>query len=231
MKVIIAGSRSITDYEIVYDAVIQAAVRVGIGDEEMEEVVSGGAAGVDRLGERFAALHYIPVKRFKADWNRFGKRAGPLRNEEMATYADALIAVWDGKSRGTAHMIETARKKRLVVYVHNVPDVRLTPQAPTPTIQSSRPTPREIKELLYSAARNQDAEAALYAAEQFYEQRLWTSTAHYEPIEPDGTEVLIRSKRPGTCVLCHVEFEEGELIRWRSRVDCHAECWERRGAK
>jgi hypothetical protein len=86
-------------------------------------------------------------------------------------------------------------------------------------------TPREIKEALYTAAERNDASLALNAAKSFYNQGLWTSTAHYQPIEPNGTEVSITAKRPGTCVLCHVEFQAGTRIRWRSRVDCHEKCW------
>lgn len=88
-------------------------------------------------------------------------------------------------------------------------------------------TPREIKELLYKAASTNNAALALTAAQAFRQQNLWTSTPHYVPIEPDGSEVLLNAKRPGTCVLCHREFKAGETIRWRSRVDCHAECWNR----
>lgn len=64
------------------------------------EVVSGVAHGVDKLGERWAQAHKIPVKQFPAQWNKYGNAAGPIRNREMAEYADALIAVWDGQSRG-----------------------------------------------------------------------------------------------------------------------------------
>jgi len=88
-------------------------------------------------------------------------------------------------------------------------------------------TPREIKDALYKAARTSNSALALRAAKEFTEQNLWTSTPHWLPIEPDGTEVLLTAKRPGTCVLCCVEFGVGERIRWRSRVDCHATCWDK----
>lgn len=96
------------------------------------------------------------------------------------------------------------------------------------TISFSKLTPRQIKEAFYKAAETDDAALALAAAHQFKNQKLWTSTPHYEPIEPDGSETLMVSLRPGTCVLCHVEFSTGTQIRWRSRVDCHAECWDRK---
>lgn len=70
------------------------------------EVVSGCARGVDRAGEIWAADHMIPVKHFPADWNRHGKAAGPIRNGEMAEYADGALLLWDGVSRGTTNMKE-----------------------------------------------------------------------------------------------------------------------------
>jgi hypothetical protein len=60
----------------------------------------------------------IPCFRFPADWDRYGKAAGYIRNETMAANAEALIALWDGRSPGTKHMIDIARKKGLKVYVH-----------------------------------------------------------------------------------------------------------------
>jgi len=92
-------------------------------------------------------------------------------------------------------------------------------------------TPREIRELINYAATSRDAALALRACQAFTDAGLWTSTPHYVPIEPDGTERLIQAKRPGTCVLCHREFESGAWIRWRSRVDCHAICWDEKFAE
>lgn len=110
MKVIIAGSRGIMDPSVVPQAALQSGFTV-------TEVVSGTARGVDQLGEAWAILVGIPVRRFPADWNRFGRSAGFRRNAEMAEYADALIAIWDGASRGTTHMIDLARSKGLKVFV------------------------------------------------------------------------------------------------------------------
>lgn len=75
--------------------------------EGITEVVSGGARGIDQAGEWWAATKGIPVKVFCADWAVLGKGAGMHRNVEMAKYADCLVAIWDGKSSGTKHMIET----------------------------------------------------------------------------------------------------------------------------
>lgn len=80
--------------------------------------MSGKAKGPDSHGERWAYANDIPVDDYPADWDRHGKAAGAMRNEEMACNADALIAVWDGSSRGTADMIRRAKTKGLQVHVH-----------------------------------------------------------------------------------------------------------------
>lgn len=115
-KVIIAGCRGLTNINDVEDA-WNAAMREW-GSPLVTEVVSGAAPGVDQLGEILAEWKAIPVRRFPAEWARLGKRAGPTRNGQMARYADRLIAVWDGESRGTANMIETMRALGKPVYVH-----------------------------------------------------------------------------------------------------------------
>jgi len=111
MKTIIAGSREVTSYHEVKQAIEKS-------EFDITQVVSGCARGVDRLGEKFAADYNIPCVKFPADWNTHGKRAGYLRNQQMADYADALIAIWDGESRGTKHMIDIATKAGLAVYVY-----------------------------------------------------------------------------------------------------------------
>ena len=83
-------------------------------------VVSGGAPGVDTLGEQYADEMNIPVHVYEADWDKHGRAAGPIRNRKMAENAEALIALWDGKSKGTKNMIETATKKGLMVYVKRI---------------------------------------------------------------------------------------------------------------
>lgn len=113
MKVIIAGGRDVFDFDAVSEAVKKSHYAIS-------EVVSGGAQGADHLGEIYAAENNIPVKVFPANWDKHGRSAGPIRNGEMAEYADALIAIWDGKSRGTKNMIEQATEKGLQVYVYPV---------------------------------------------------------------------------------------------------------------
>jgi hypothetical protein len=113
MRVIVAGSRNIKSYGNVLSAIAQSEFKI-------TEVVSGTAPGVDTLGEHWAEYCNVPIRRFPADWNQHGKRAGVLRNQEMADYADALIAVWDGESPGTKNMINEANKRGLKVYIHYV---------------------------------------------------------------------------------------------------------------
>jgi hypothetical protein len=110
MRVIIAGSRSVVSFPIVESACLRSGFAI-------TEVVSGGASGVDTLGERFARERGIPVRRFPADWSRFGRSAGPRRNREMAEYGEALVLVWDGQSRGSASMLAYARERRLPCFV------------------------------------------------------------------------------------------------------------------
>ena len=114
-KVIIAGSRNITDYSIVLDAAHKSNTI-----KKATQIVSGTAQGVDTLGEQVAKRHNIPIKRFPADWDKYGKSAGYRRNEEMADYADALLVIWDGESKGTKHMIDLAKAKGLKIYIYKV---------------------------------------------------------------------------------------------------------------
>lgn len=111
MRVIIAGSRS-GGFSLA-----DVAAAVAASGFVVSEVVSGGARGVDQLGEQWAAARGVRVARFVADWERFGRGAGYRRNREMAASADALVAVWDGVSRGTGDMIREMRKRGKPVFV------------------------------------------------------------------------------------------------------------------
>lgn len=111
LKVIIAGSRTLEHPLLVRRAVRESKFKI-------TEVVSGCAPeGADKFGERWAKQNNILVKQFPADWLTHGKAAGMLRNVQMADYADALIAIWDGESVGTRNMIGEMGKRQKPVFV------------------------------------------------------------------------------------------------------------------
>lgn len=120
---IIAGSRTIEQIEQIERAVTESGfiiTEVVSGGQVSRDATTGDLYGADYLGEQWAKRHMIPIRRFAADWRKHGKAAGPIRNDEMARYADQLIAVWDGQSRGTRDMIDRAERYGLKVYVHRV---------------------------------------------------------------------------------------------------------------
>nr|NIQ79998.1 DUF2493 domain-containing protein [Anaerolineae bacterium] len=86
-------------------------------DLEDTEIISGTAKGADQTGEQWAKQNGVQVRRFPADWKKFGRKAGFRRNHQMLEEATALVAFWDGKSRGTKHMIEIAKKRGIKVRV------------------------------------------------------------------------------------------------------------------
>ena len=98
MKLIIAGSRSFTNYQLLCQTLAPERHRI-------TQVLTGGARGADQLGFRWALKHHIRSRCFAADWERFGKSAGVRRNHQMAQAGDLLLAFWDGRSAGTRHMI------------------------------------------------------------------------------------------------------------------------------
>lgn len=120
MKIIIAGSRDVTDYEVVRRAVIESGYWKEFG--KAIEVVSGTARGVDRLGEEFAKRNGLTCHRFPADWDTHGKAGGIIRNKYMGDFAKEtdgrLLACWDGTSRGTKQMIDYAHQIGLKTYVY-----------------------------------------------------------------------------------------------------------------
>ena len=81
------------------------------------QIVCGKARGADQLGERYAKEKGYKIRYFPADWDGDGRSAGFIRNAKMVENADALVAFWDGKSKGTEHMIKTANEKKLDVRV------------------------------------------------------------------------------------------------------------------
>lgn len=117
MKLIIAGSRNINlTVDQVQEAVVERWSTWGVVDG-VSEVVCGLARGPDLAGKEWAKSMGIPVKEFPANWEQFGRKAGALRNIEMAEYADELLAYWDGKSRGTQHMIKDMENRKKKVHI------------------------------------------------------------------------------------------------------------------
>ncbi|MHB1107262.1 MAG: DUF2493 domain-containing protein [Lutibacter sp.] len=114
IKVIIAGGRNFEEF----DKLCQVCDEF-LQDQDNIEIVSGAYKGTDLLGERYAVERNHQIKQFPADWRRYGKSAGLKRNNEMAAYADALIAFWDAKSKGTKNMIDLAKQAGLKVRIYN----------------------------------------------------------------------------------------------------------------
>ncbi len=129
MKTIIAGSRNGIDINTVRQAMTETPFKIS-------EIVSGTARGVDLYGEIIGTEFNLPIHRFPADWNNlnaepvlikknrqgnmYNALAGHNRNKKMALFADALVAVWNGKSKGTKNMIDTMKKMNKPVFVFTV---------------------------------------------------------------------------------------------------------------
>lgn len=113
MKLIIAGSRTINDFSIVYEAFADLIRNKLLS---ITEIVSGCAIGVDTLAIKLGNILDIPVKKFPADWNKYGKSAGYKRNQQMAEYADILLLIWDGQSKGSKHMKDIMFKIKKPIY-------------------------------------------------------------------------------------------------------------------
>lgn len=116
IKIIIAGSRTFNDYESLKktcDKIINRFYKKDI------EIVSGCARGADKLGEDYAKERGYKIHYFPADWNKYSKKAGHIRNRKMAKFSDSAIIFWDGKSTGTKNMIKEAKKNNLKLIAIN----------------------------------------------------------------------------------------------------------------
>lgn len=113
MKLIIAGSRTITLSTNTIEMYIGSSLPVG---SEIHEIVCGMAKGIDLSGKAWADERECPVTEFPADWDTFGKAAGAIRNKQMADYADQLLLIWDGQSKGSANMKQQMIKLGKPVY-------------------------------------------------------------------------------------------------------------------
>lgn len=136
VRIIIAGGRDFINYKYLEDSALKVIhqlecnnIKTGLNTSDMEKerkqikIISGKARGADTLGERFGIKCGFEIKEFPADWNKHGKSAGFIRNEEMAKFASSenvygvLIAFWDGKSKGTMNMIDCAKHYGLELHI------------------------------------------------------------------------------------------------------------------
>lgn len=113
MRIIIAGSRGVSREQVV-DA-IERCPWIGFAST----IISGTAKGADSFGEEWAQANGVKIEYFAANWAKYKRAAGPKRNADMADHSQGLIAVWDGKSRGTKNMIEEASKRGLRILLAN----------------------------------------------------------------------------------------------------------------
>lgn len=109
MITIIAGSQIATEEETL------AGIEASGWADQITRVCCGMAVGADKFGSKWAKARGIPVDEFPPNWKRYGLPAGPIRNGQMAQVAEALILVWDGKSNGSASMLRTATRKKLMI--------------------------------------------------------------------------------------------------------------------
>lgn len=116
-KIIIAGGRDFNNYELLDKEVTSIVNSMMSVPMDSIEFVSGGAKGADSLGEKYAKANNFKLRIFPANWDKHGKAAGPIRNRDMAEYADMLIVFWDGRSRGTRSMIREAKHRDLEVHI------------------------------------------------------------------------------------------------------------------
>jgi hypothetical protein len=117
MKLVIFGDRNFTDYKTL-KLIIESCESFKKGF--ITQVISGKARGADTLGERWAREHNIPVLSYPAEWDKYGKGAGPIRNRQMAEVADIGIGFLAPTSKGTKDMIKTCRKFKVPILIYHI---------------------------------------------------------------------------------------------------------------
>lgn len=105
----VVGSRNFDDYHYL----VQVLNRYNFLN-----IVSGGAEGADQLAESYAIDHNINFQEFLPDWDKYGKSAGPRRNQQIVEASDELIVFWDGKSKGAKSTINLARQMKVPVHIY-----------------------------------------------------------------------------------------------------------------
>lgn len=112
IKLAIIGSREFNDYELFKKELEPYKNKISL-------IISGGARGADKLAERYADEFNIPKLIFLADWDKYGKGAGFIRNFKIIESCDCVIAFWDGKSKGTKHSLIIANEKNKPIKIIN----------------------------------------------------------------------------------------------------------------
>ena len=115
MKVIVAGGRDFNDEDYMIES-INSLIGTGVIPEPFT-LICGMAKGADLLAHSILSDNDFPIEEYPADWNKYGKSAGFIRNKEMADAGDCAVIFWDGLSRGTANMISLMRNRNKPVYV------------------------------------------------------------------------------------------------------------------
>ena len=118
MRLAVVGSRSIREYDL-----------APLIPDGVTEIISGGAAGVEKLAEQYAGDHNLKLTVFLPQYGVYGRRAPLLRDERIAWECDALLALWDGNSTGTMYTVNIARKLGKPVYLYRLPPEELEGQA------------------------------------------------------------------------------------------------------
>ena len=117
-RLIICGGRDFSDYKFFTDKMNRLMTYY-----KNILIISGHASGADTFAEQYAGEHNIPIKVFPAEWKKFGRAAGPIRNRTMLEFAKeetpAVAAFWDGKSRGTGNMIKMAKAEGIECHIYN----------------------------------------------------------------------------------------------------------------
>ena len=131
MKLLIAGTRTITETKIFDACIRQIVTKKGktfrLNGKKIDLVITGGASGIDALAHRWAKGNNLDTRVVKPDWDTHGKAAGPLRNADMVSMlsaGDAVVVIWDGKSKGARSTINLTRRSKRKLYLFQKPDLR-----------------------------------------------------------------------------------------------------------
>ncbi len=196
-RVIIAGTRDFSDYQLLRNKCDN--ILSGRKSDSNIVIVSGTARGADRLGERYARERGYEVRQFPADWMNDEKKAGPIRNAKMADNADALIAFWDGQSRGTKNMIETAKRKGLVIRTIDTNRSRTAAATVDPKIAKLR------------------SETSQYAIEHITKKGMHTGYAWLRDSFNDYYEAICT---PGVNISQESDIAHRKLLAQKVAIDC-----------